>query len=976
MSLYESGFNAMLTMRARQTVLFDLLLITAILLGNCDDNNPAFAQNPAADGSGLDNRYALLIGVHTYDKASGLRPLNYTHDDVTALASLLEKVGYRKENIVLMTDSQNNPKLLPERQKILDQLSYLLRDRAPQDSVLVALAGHGVQFGKNTDSYFCPLDAALDNKSTLVSIDQIYSELHKCKAGSKIVLSDSCRNDPFESATRGLSLLDEDNRALDRAPPNGVVTFYSCSGGESAYEDSDIHHGVFFYFVLRAMSGEADFDLDGRITLPELELFTKQNVTSYVRSGFNGARQMPALRGETSGLIALSVVPGDGSLIGTIGRPQNAPANPQSDERRPTMAYRYAEVEDSIAAHLDVPPGSVWITSLFPSGAADRAGLRPGDVIQSINGKPIRDIDSLVDVVSSEYKTFTAHTSLSVSVFRDRSPVVFKVQPRIYAKNFDFGDYWQTNDPAERRHILSERCGPAASVQMVNSTMIVQSGIGRGVELWDIGKDRCVPLKVPVRNVICASVCSDGKTAVLGDKDGRLTIWSFKDNLVVKEFLGESRIHLSDVVISADGQTIVEISTKGVLTRWRSMDGKQLNSVDLKKMAIKANHIGFITRSTERGKKALVRTSVDGNLVYGSADIGTLSFDFTDNRFVKVPDGVYESSSVVSHAYSENAKTIAVGLNDGRVRILDSNTNEVLHDFAGHAKRVDAIAFCGDELVVSASASERALRVWSLVEDKEVWQFALEDKVGPFNLGPSCVAVSPDRKTVWAGAKKIHEFAIPKHLWPQFSRADLGKQMRAYLARIPDLKSIVRKEGRDDDAANKLANDKVAEAFVMNPKLFFKHAPDSIATMYYSTGVNKSRADEYHTAIVWYMKAIKADDSAMWPRNNISYILSTCPDVHIRDGVGAVRYAVEACEKAQWQYWGFLDTLACALAEAGEYDKSIECFELAKRLAVGSHRVTFEENEEVWKTNLERARQKKRPVAKMEHVSIIDGHTK
>ena len=251
--------------------------------------------------------YALLIAVRDYGKASGLRPLAYTQNDVTAMADLLHQAGYRPENVMLMTESSlpKAPERLPERNKILYQLKVLLRDRNKNDGVLVAMAGHGVYLSDTEQSCFCPLDARLDDRNTLVPMDEVYRQLESCPAGVKLLLYDACRNSPLRLASRGLDLIGQEEVALVQPPPRGIAAFFSCSENEVAFEDSTLKHGVFFHFVIEGMRGAADPDEDGTVTLPELEHFVKSRVADHVRSQFGGKRQMPNLVGNTSGLVPL-----------------------------------------------------------------------------------------------------------------------------------------------------------------------------------------------------------------------------------------------------------------------------------------------------------------------------------------------------------------------------------------------------------------------------------------------------------------------------------------------------------------------------------------------------------------------------------------------------------------------------------------------------------------------------------------------
>ena len=53
--------------------------------------------------------------------------------------------------------------------------------------------------------------------------------------------------------------------------------------------------------------------------------------------------------------------------------------------------------------------------------------------------------------------------------------------------------------------------------------------------------------------------------------------------------------------------------------------------------------------------------------------------------------------------------------------------------------------------------------------------------------------------------------------------------------------------------------------------------------------------------------------------NNHAMIMAACPDAKYRDGKKAVEAATRACELTQWKKPDFLDTLAAAYAEAGDF---------------------------------------------------------
>lgn len=272
------------------------------------------------------DRSALVIGVRQYDR-NQLRNLPFAETDADAVAEKLKAIGFRR--VVVMTQSRGaeEARFLPTAANIRKSIDGFLDPRVweEDDTAVIVLAGHGVQFKGDSASWFCPMDAQLGDKKTLIGIDDIYQKLDRCPAAFKLLIADCCRDDPQSDFSRARSevQLESVTRPQRAKPPGGVAAFFSCSAGERAYESPSLSRGVFTHFLLKGLSEPgADVDADGRVDFDELVRFTKRSVSDYVRDEFGESTiQVPEMVGRTRGLVPLADVRKSGSGSGNAQTP-------------------------------------------------------------------------------------------------------------------------------------------------------------------------------------------------------------------------------------------------------------------------------------------------------------------------------------------------------------------------------------------------------------------------------------------------------------------------------------------------------------------------------------------------------------------------------------------------------------------------------------------------------------------------------
>jgi len=81
---------------------------------------------------------------------------------------------------------------------------------------------------------------------------------------------------------------------------------------------------------------------------------------------------------------------------------------------------------------------------------------------------------------------------------------------------------------------------------------------------------------------------------------------------------------------------------------------------------------------------------------------------------------------------------------------------------------------------------------------------------------------------------------------------------------------------------------------------------------------------QYKAADSDFAAAKRSEPSDWYVLNERAWFAATCPDDALRNGRAAVRDAISACEGTHWKDAGYIDTLAAAYAETGDFAHAIQ----------------------------------------------------
>lgn len=250
--------------------------------------------NPIRIKSKLDtNKIAIVIGVKDYKDIPNTK---YSDNDAAYFIDYATNVfGVPKSNIkTLINDSASTLDLY--------DLDIWLQNKIRNNTnVYVFYSGHGITI--NNKSYILPYDfrtsqierSALDKQAFLKSIlryepEHVFAFFDACFTGQtrdgKEVLIASAKN---------INIAVEDS-----AQPN-LTIFNSSENAEFSTDFDQAKHGLFSYYLMLGLEGEADLNKDQNITTNELFTFIRQNVSQTALS--LGINQNPTLVSNSENIL-------------------------------------------------------------------------------------------------------------------------------------------------------------------------------------------------------------------------------------------------------------------------------------------------------------------------------------------------------------------------------------------------------------------------------------------------------------------------------------------------------------------------------------------------------------------------------------------------------------------------------------------------------------------------------------------------
>lgn len=263
-------------------------------------------EDPTKEGSA----FALVVGIGRY-RDERIRPLNYTHADAEAFAALLtdrRRCGLPPENVRILLDEDAT--LFNIKNGIS---GWLYQHATSECTVFVFFAGHGgVESDRTglepdgTAKYLIPWDANADNLfASALSNVEFHHLLNTIKAQRLVIFMDACyAGGVAQRGARDLGIVANPYERL--AEGSGRLVIAAAQPNQRSWEDASIGHGIFTHHLIDALSGGADLNEDGCVSIMDVYKYLEKSVPKSARQ-LSRSEQEPLMFGNIASDIILTI---------------------------------------------------------------------------------------------------------------------------------------------------------------------------------------------------------------------------------------------------------------------------------------------------------------------------------------------------------------------------------------------------------------------------------------------------------------------------------------------------------------------------------------------------------------------------------------------------------------------------------------------------------------------------------------------
>jgi hypothetical protein len=239
---------------------------------------------------------AIIIGIADY---RSLPKAEFANDDARVFYDYaIRALGVKPENIKLLVDAD------AEEVEIIKTFKNWLPSRVKSTTdVYVFYSGHGLPTQDGQDLYLLPPRADRDFISrTAIRFQELNADLQAAKPKSVTIFMDACYSGQARS---GETLVTNARPVVLKAEkklfPDNFTVIAASQADQISSSSPDLKHGIFSYYLMKGMEGDADTNKDNKITLGEMRDYLVENVGRH--AAMVSRQQTPQLIGDENAVL-------------------------------------------------------------------------------------------------------------------------------------------------------------------------------------------------------------------------------------------------------------------------------------------------------------------------------------------------------------------------------------------------------------------------------------------------------------------------------------------------------------------------------------------------------------------------------------------------------------------------------------------------------------------------------------------------
>jgi hypothetical protein len=218
---------------------------------------------------------AIIIGIEKYKRVPKAEFANLDAKDFYNYA--VRGLGIKPENIKLLLDEEaDDIEIVKAFENWLP-----LQVKKDKTDVYVFYSGHGLPSTDGQSLYFLPYGVDKQYLArTAVGQKEVVSALVASKPKSVTMFIDSC----YSGQTRGGDVLLASVKPIAlkaeaNAFPSNFTVITASSNDQVSSSSPELKHGIFSFFLMKGMEGDADSNKDGKITTGEMQEYLSDKVS-------------------------------------------------------------------------------------------------------------------------------------------------------------------------------------------------------------------------------------------------------------------------------------------------------------------------------------------------------------------------------------------------------------------------------------------------------------------------------------------------------------------------------------------------------------------------------------------------------------------------------------------------------------------------------------------------------------------------